>query len=57
MHLPLRLVFPKMSRFSMTPPIPLASLGELEGSRQYESDASVHDRECDDWLDCNVDEE
>ena len=35
---------------------PLASLGELEHSEEFESNASEHDHECDEWYGCNDDE-
>ena len=60
-HLFLRLEFLRtplrVSRLSLTPPLPLTSLGELKESKGYKSDTSMHDHGCHEWYGCNVDEE
>ena len=39
------------------PYIPLTFLEESKDSKECESDAIVHDLECDDWYSCNVNEQ
>jgi len=41
----------------LNPSTPLAFLGKPKKSEEYEHDASVHNRESDEWYDCDVDEE
>ena len=53
MHIPLEtsnaMDTPKDVPIMLDIPLPLSSLGELNETRECESDANVHNNKCDDW--------